>query len=125
MHRFGDDVVLDDIGMRAVPASAVRGFFAERAEQKRRLEAQRRRRQEEMAERRPVLAGIPAKDGMDAVAAMTSQDSAYTTPQQDFGINRGNPRQELMDDLFAEGQKAAAAKREKVRLAREKRARKK
>ena len=32
-HRFGDVLVLDDIGMRAVPVDAARRFFAERADQ--------------------------------------------------------------------------------------------
>ena len=37
-HRFGDAVVLDDIGMRAVPAAVAREFFAARAEQTGRME---------------------------------------------------------------------------------------
>ena len=124
-HRFGDDVVLDDIGMRAVPASAARGFFAERAEQKADMAARQKRRQAQLAARpRPAVVGVPAKDGLDPVAAMTSQDPAYTTPSQDFGPNRGNPRQEFMDEMLDDGRRAMAAMREKARLAREKREKK-
>jgi hypothetical protein len=43
---LGDDVVLDDVGMRAIPAEAARQFFAERAEQTARMDAQSRRLQE-------------------------------------------------------------------------------
>ena len=121
-HRFGDEVVLDDIGKRAVPASVARRFFTERAEQKaRQLEAAQRHREDLAQRTRPVYAGIPAKEGLDPVAAMTSQDPAYTTPSQDFGVTRGNPRQELMDEVFAEGRrrdaerKAQAEARKKAR----------
>ena len=31
-HRFADVLVLDDVGIRAVPVDAARRFFAERAE---------------------------------------------------------------------------------------------
>lgn len=49
VDRFSDEIVLDDVGMRAIPAAAARQFLTERAEQTARMEEQSRRIQEEMA----------------------------------------------------------------------------
>ncbi|HUG08481.1 MAG TPA: hypothetical protein VMP13_06260 [Acidimicrobiia bacterium] len=59
-HRFGEAVMLDDVGMRAVSASVAREFFAERAAWQARQVEDARRRTEEAAKRDTVLVGAPA-----------------------------------------------------------------
>jgi hypothetical protein len=46
VHRFGDDVQLDDVGMRVVSAAVARRFFTALAEQEARMQEQHRINQE-------------------------------------------------------------------------------
>ncbi len=123
-HRF-DEVVEDDIGMRAVAASVAREFFHQRAERKsRRIAEQRRRTEEAAALKKVVPAGAPAQEGMTPMEALVAAEAAagtYTTPKDDYGLGRGSATTELLEAELAEGQRDLARKRaeaaEKRRLA--------
>jgi hypothetical protein len=109
--RLGDQVKLDDIGMRTVPSSAAREFLADRAEQTRRMEAQARRLQEAHVPS-PVAVGVPALENGSAMESLMAHDPGYLTVAEEFGL----PKPTFLDDMLAEGQRAAADQRAEAEL---------
>jgi hypothetical protein len=107
--RLGDAVQLDDIGMRAVPASEARAFLAGRAEQAARMEDQARRLQEAHVAV-AVGAGVPALEHGSAMESIMAHDPGYLTAAQEFG-GRPKPRF-LQEELEAGGRAASAARAE-------------
>jgi hypothetical protein len=119
-HRFRDVVVLDDVGMRSVPADAARRFFTTRAEWKARHEEKARKRTEELARKtaKPAVVGAPAQEGatpFESMMAAEATSGTYTTPKAEFGPGWGNPTRELMDEQFAQGQKELAERRARAK----------
>jgi hypothetical protein len=109
--HLGDAVQLDDLGMRAVPASVAKEFLAGRAEQAARIEDQGRRLLEAQAPT-PVAVGVKAVEGLDAHESLMSAPG-YTTVKEEFG----RPSPTFLEDALAEGQRAEAEKRALVKKA--------
>jgi hypothetical protein len=84
-HRFGEAVVVDDVGMRAVPVDAARAFFTERREWKERFYANAKRRAAEQGRNKVRVKGVPAQDGMSPFESMLAAADQYVTPSQEFG----------------------------------------
>jgi hypothetical protein len=64
--RFGDDVALDDVGLRCVPVDVARRLLDERRTWWERFDEDRRRLAEQ-AKREPIVVGVPAVEGLSAV----------------------------------------------------------
>lgn len=113
VDRFSDEIVLDDVGMRAIPAAAARQFLTERAEQTARMEEQSRRIQEEMALMpRPAPGGIPAREGLNAHESLIAADSSYVSPAEEFGRF---PRPNFLVEALEAGQRKQLAERAAIR----------
>lgn len=98
--RFGDDVVVDDIGMRSVPATVAADFFARRAraaERRKQLLAERFA----AASKSPAPVGVPAVDGLSAIETMMAADD-FQTPSEEFGMVR---KPNFLADELAAGQR--------------------
>jgi hypothetical protein len=112
--RFGDSVVLDDLGMRAINATEARAFFAERAEEKaRRVEEQRRRAEE--GRKRPVVVGVPAMEGVTPYESMIAA-TGLQTPAQEFG---GREAPNFIEEQLDASARALAEKRRQTALDKE------
>lgn len=109
--RFGEEVTVDDVGMRAVSASAAREFFTERAEQKARQEEAARRRREERrpTDRRP--AGLPAPEGAETGVEALMMSDKWVSPADEFG----RPAPNFLDEELVAGRRAAAEKERAVK----------
>ena len=107
------EIVTDDLGRDAITREALGELLAKRREHEAFRVADAARRAAEREAKRPVVVGVPAREGLDPVAAMTSQDPSYSTPQDDYGPGWGSPTRELFDAVLAEGQRDAAARRAK------------
>lgn len=116
-HRFGQAVVVDDVGMRAVPAAEARRFFAERAAHKARAEEAQRQRTAEIEKKAPkVRVGVPAKPGADPVESLMSAASDWTSPDQDFDrLGRGGGTTlELFEEALREGRREIEKKKRRA-----------
>ncbi len=51
---------------------------------------------------------------MESLVTAEAAAGAYTTPTEEFGRGWGSPARELLEEQLAEGQRAQAAKREKL-----------
>ncbi len=115
-QRFVESVTVDDVGLRAVPAGVVREFFEEQKARQARV-AERRQQQLENKKPTPVVpAGIPAVDDQTAFEALAGSDG-YMTVAEEFG----RPAPNFLAEELAQGARAEAERREKARVAREKR----
>jgi hypothetical protein len=111
LRNRGIEVVLDDLGRPAISREAFGELIAERnATEAKRVEEDRRRA-EEAVQRKTVLVGTPAQEGMSAVEAMVSQDPAFSTPSDDFGPGFGSPTRELLEAELAAGRRRLAERR--------------
>ncbi len=110
VHRFGVEVETDDVGMRAVSATAARRFFTERAEQRARQEEPRRRRAAQKAQK-PVLVGVPAVEGMSPFESMAAA-GGLVSPHEEFG---GLEKPNFLEEELAAGRRTAAEKERLVK----------
>jgi hypothetical protein len=110
LHRLGEAVQLDDVGMRAVPADVARQFFAELADQAARQQEQSRRLQKMAADTSPVIRGIPrpatadsqmsafeVMRGVDADAERTDPSRRLSPTEEFLGEVLGPPRKVEVD----------------------------
>lgn len=111
VRRFGAEVVVDDVGMRAVPAETARRFFAERAEREARIAEANAQRPKASV---PVPAGVPAVEGAQTGFESLVAQPGYTTPAEEFG----RPRPNLLDEELAEGRRRTAEAKEKAAMER-------
>jgi hypothetical protein len=112
-HRFGDAVVTDDIGLRAVSAAEAREFFSERAAHRARSEEAHRQRAAEIERKYPKVrvVGVPAKEGATPFESLLASADEYVTPAQEFGFGQGGVATELLEAELAKGRRAAEERR--------------
>ena len=111
--RFAADLVLDDVGMRAVPAAVVRRFFTERAEWEARQEEERRARAGKRR-KHTVPTGLPAKEGLTAFETIMASGD-YQSVADAFG----RPRPDFLAEELEAGQRAAREKAQLVKKMKE------
>jgi hypothetical protein len=113
-HRFGDDVQLDDVGMRVVSAAVARRFFTALAEQEARMQEQDRISQERASRDASLVGGgVPAlSDDASPLESLLAGDRSYSSPAEEFG-QWAKPNF-LVEELEA-GQRRQAAEREAIR----------
>ncbi len=108
--RFGDEITVDDVGMRAVSASATRRFFTERAEQKARQDEAARRCREEKAPQPKPAPGVPAPEGAESGVEALMMSAGWESPTDEFG----RPSPNFLEEELAAGRRAAAEKERRV-----------
>jgi len=109
--RNGIEVVEDDIGRPSISRDDLGRLLTERREREAALVADAARRAAELEAKRPVLVGVPAREGATPYESMLAA-TGIVTPDQEFG-RREPPR--FLEEQLEAGAKALAEKRAQTR----------
>lgn len=110
-YQFGGEVETDDVGIRSVTATAARRFFTERDEQRSQQEEQRSRRAAKKTPT-PILAGVPAVEGLTPFESMAAAGGGVVSPSEEFG---GLEKPNFLEEELAAGRRTAAEKERLVK----------
>lgn len=102
----GVEVVTDDLGRPAIPRAALGELIAEREATKAAQRAESERQRKQAAQKKRVVVGVPAQEGMSAYESMVAA-TGLVTPEDEWG--RAKPR--FLEEHIEAGAKDLARRR--------------
>ncbi len=104
------EVFEDEYGRKCITATTAMALADEHRALQARFEEDRRRRAAERAPK-PVLAGVPAQEGLSPYESMAAADGGVVSPSEEFG---GRPAPNFLEEELAAGRRTAAEKERAV-----------